>query len=77
MAMSELKKKLNRIAKLVNETDALLKAQHGKNAYLYFEAEGSVYAMAEDDERSDTNATERQKLVLEKSRHCNFDCGAW
>ena len=77
MAASALKKKLDRIAKLANETDALLKAEHGRNAYLYFEAEGSVYAMSDDDARADTDASERQKLVIEKSRHCNFDCGAW
>lgn len=63
---TELKKQLDKLARLVNSVDNMLKNEHGSSAYLYFEAEGSIHAMLKHDEYTDINASDRQKLRIEK-----------
>lgn len=45
MPNSAIKRKLDLIARHVNEAHALLCAEYGDKAYLYFAAEGRVFAM--------------------------------
>jgi hypothetical protein len=77
--MSALKRKLDLIAKHINECDAMLKEMHGPKAYLYFEAEGRVFAMRGEDGYGMRHepANNRQERIIESSKGCSFDCGAW
>lgn len=71
-----LQKQLDLAAKHINKAASMLRAAHGPKAYLYFEAEGSVYAMRYDPDDLDKSSFERQENIVCSSR-CEFDCGAW
>lgn len=72
--MSPLQRKLNALAKQINELDALVKDEYGRSAFIYFEAEGSAHAMKNS---LGDNVRERQKSIIASSPNCKFDCGAW
>lgn len=57
----------------------MLKEMHGPKAYLYFEAEGRVFAMRGEDGYGMRHepANNRQERIIESSKGCSFDCGAW
>ena len=71
-----IRRKLNIIKRHVNELDAELKRLHGREAYIYFEAEGGIYAMANREGESG-NLLDRQKPTVEYVLGARFDCGAW
>lgn len=77
--MNAIKRKLDLIAKHINECDAMLKEMHGPDAYLYFESEGSVFAMRGVGESYTRHESTRkqQERIIESSAFCRFDCGAW
>jgi hypothetical protein len=77
--MSKLKKKLDLIAKHINECDDMLKELHGDEAYLYFESEGSLHAMHGEEGFGSRHesCSDRQERIIESSNYCRFDCGAW
>lgn len=80
MTKRELKRRLDKIASEILELNNDLAAQYGEGAKLYFEAEGSIYAMKPEPEshmRRNTNTSDRQSLIIESSDWCGFDCGAW
>jgi hypothetical protein len=76
MTRAQIKKKLDLIAKHINELDTALKDEYGHKAYIYFESEGTLHAMAGSGEREDSSR-QRQKQIIESSNFCRFDCGAW
>ncbi len=73
MGTTQIKKKLDLIAKHINDLDSLLKVEYGQQAYIYFESEGMLYAMNGGDDIGSSSQTH----VIEKSKPCCFDCGAW
>lgn len=75
--MKEIKKKLNLIAKHVNELDVMLKAEYGREAHIYFEAEGVIHAMKAGEQARDESSLVRQSRIIESSNFCRYDCGAW
>lgn len=74
---AHIKRKLDLIAKHINELNATLKKEYGSEAFIFFEAEGAAHAMSGDDESSSSDAGTRQAYVIASSARCNFDCGAW
>jgi hypothetical protein len=75
MSNSQIQKKLDLIAKHINDLDALLKQEYGRAAHVYVESEGSIHAMSG---FSDANSIrDRQAFVVASSPHAKYDCGAW
>jgi hypothetical protein len=72
---TRIKRRLDTIAKKINELDELLKERFDSDAYIYFEGEGQIHAMKGDD-GYDTSF-ERQKMIVASSDSCSFECGAW
>jgi hypothetical protein len=80
MNQTQLKRRLNQIADLINALDADLVEQYGEGAHLYFEAEGVIYALKPEPEEHrlrDPTLKQRQERIITDSRWCKFDCGAW
>ena len=69
-----LRSKLNQLVKLSNELDAEAKLRWGKQAMLFFEAEGGFYLMDGD---SDGGCTERQQHVRFSVFGSRMGAGAW
>ncbi|MFM0608646.1 hypothetical protein PQR05_29370 [Paraburkholderia sediminicola] len=77
MTKTQLKKRLNEIAELVNHLDDDLKAQFGEQAFVFFEADGNIHAMKGDADPDRGSMRERQKFIVASSGQSAHAVGAW
>lgn len=71
--------RLNTLSRKINELHGMLRDEF-PGAYLYFEAGGTIYAMAEsvDCNESRLSLANRQAAIIAKSDGLTqYDCGAW
>jgi len=70
-----MQRKLNQIVKLVNELSDEAKRRWGRNAQVFFEAEGGPHIMSGD---TNGNSTERQAFIKFSAKGwCRHEVGAW
>lgn len=71
----QMQAKLNRLVKIANELDNEAKRRWGKNAMLFFEAEGTFFMMSGDDKGV---ASARQAHIqMSSNGYCQMGAGAW
>ena len=71
-----VRERLDTIARKVRELDEILRAEFGPEAFVFFEADGTICAMSGDD--TNGSSTERQRYVVAQADHyARYGAGAW
>ncbi|MDQ2077505.1 hypothetical protein [Marinimicrobium sp. ABcell2] len=74
-----VQRKLNQLVKIANELDQEATRRYGRDAKLFYEAEGQFHLMAGDDSPSQGSSisSRQQHVAFSSDGVCNMDCGAW
>ena len=76
MTDEKIQRKLNQLSALANELDAEAKRRWGREAHLFFEADGAFHMM--DSEAGGESVTERQShSKFQSQRYCRLGVGCW